>query len=112
MPSKREDVDVDEPQGDIQTILSGTRLFLVMFSLTLAVFLMLLDSSIVATATPKITSDFHSLNDIGWYGTAYLLANCAFQPLSGKIFTYFSIKLNRDADRLVVVDLPGILCRV
>lgn len=75
------------------------RLFLVLSGLTLAVFLMLLDASIVATvslkptisqstaivplvgyttysrqAAPRITSDFHSLNDIGWYGTAYLLA--------------------------------------
>ncbi|KAF3769428.1 MFS general substrate transporter [Cryphonectria parasitica EP155] len=68
------------------------RLFLVMSSLTLAVFLMLLDASIVATATPKITGDFHSLNDIGWYGTAYLMANCASQPLSGKVYTYFNVK--------------------
>lgn len=49
---------MDEPQGDIQTILSGTRLFLVMFSLTLAVFLMLLDSSIVATVSRQ-SVDFH-----------------------------------------------------
>ncbi|KAJ4422351.1 hypothetical protein N0V82_003005 [Gnomoniopsis sp. IMI 355080] len=53
--------------------LSGSRLILVLSGLTLAVFLMLLDASIVATAVPTITSDFHSLNDIGWYGTAYLM---------------------------------------
>ncbi|KAH8202700.1 hypothetical protein TruAng_003186 [Truncatella angustata] len=76
-----------------QANISGMKLFLVMFSLTLAVFLVLLDSSIVATATPKITGEFHSLNDIGWYGTSYLLANCVLQPLSGKIYTYFNVKM-------------------
>jgi MFS family permease len=29
---------------------------------------------------------------VGWYGTAYLLASCALQPLTGKIYTYFSNK--------------------
>ncbi|KAL4864371.1 hypothetical protein BDV12DRAFT_201149 [Aspergillus spectabilis] len=63
-----------------------------MTSLTLASYLVLLDASIVSTAIPRITSAFHSLNDVGWYGTAYLLTNCALQPLSGKLYTYFNIK--------------------
>jgi len=87
-----ESAPASNSEADAQAYVSGWKLFLVMFSLTLAVFLMLLDSSVVATATPKITSQFHSLDDIGWYGTAYLLANCAFQPLSGKIYTYFNVK--------------------
>ncbi|KAK0723559.1 major facilitator superfamily domain-containing protein, partial [Lasiosphaeria miniovina] len=72
--------------------LSGVKLVLVLAGLTFAVFLMLLDASIVATAVPTITSEFHSLNDIGWYGTAYLMTNCACQPLSGKIYSYFNVK--------------------
>ncbi|KAJ9130825.1 Major facilitator superfamily domain, general substrate transporter [Pleurostoma richardsiae] len=80
----------DEPQD--HEYLAGLRLFLVLSGLTLAIFLMLLDASIVATAVPTITSDFHSLEDIGWYGTAYLLTNCACQPLSGKIYSYFNVK--------------------
>jgi hypothetical protein len=27
-----------------------------------------------AQAIPQITGQFHSLEDVGWYGTAYLLA--------------------------------------
>ncbi|KAL2785456.1 major facilitator superfamily domain-containing protein [Aspergillus keveii] len=63
-----------------------------MVALTLTAYLVLLDTSIVSTAIPRITSDFHSLNDVGWYGTAYLLANCTLQPLTGKLYTYFNIK--------------------
>ncbi|RYP44830.1 hypothetical protein DL768_008750 [Monosporascus sp. mg162] len=95
MAISREDDGSDSSPGSqsgTREYLSGVKLFLVMFSLTLAVFLMLLDSSVVATATPKITGEFHSLNDIGWYGTSYLLASCALQPLSGKIYTYFNVK--------------------
>lgn len=32
------------------------------------------------------------MTDIGWYGSAYLLTNCSFQLLYGKIYTFFSIK--------------------
>ncbi|KAJ5598454.1 Major facilitator superfamily domain general substrate transporter [Penicillium hordei] len=63
-----------------------------MVSLTLVGFLILLDASIVSTAIPRITTTFHSLNDVGWYGTAYLLSNCALQPLTGKMYTYYNNK--------------------
>ncbi|CAK7237930.1 hypothetical protein SBRCBS47491_010210 [Sporothrix bragantina] len=71
---------------------TGTRLVLIMLALCLAVFLMALDNSIIATAIPKITDQFHSLNDVGWYGSAYLLTTAALQLLFGKFYTYFSIK--------------------
>jgi MFS family permease len=50
------------------------------------------DKLIISTAIPQITNEFHSANDIGWYGTAYLLTNCAFVLAFGKIYTFLSIK--------------------
>lgn len=44
-------------------------------------------------AIPQITDDFNSLDDVGWYGSAYLLTCCAFQLQFGKIYTYFPIKI-------------------
>lgn len=44
------------------------------------------------TAIPQITSEFNSAGNIGWYGTAYLLTNCAFQLVFGKLYTIFSVK--------------------
>ncbi|KIM95352.1 hypothetical protein OIDMADRAFT_206451 [Oidiodendron maius Zn] len=72
--------------------ISGYKLFVVWAPLSLVAFLMLLDISIVATAIPRITSDFHSLADVGWYGSAYLLANCSLQPLAGRLYTHFHSK--------------------
>lgn len=33
------------------------------------------------------------MTDVGWYGSAYMLTNCAFQLLFGKLYTFFSIKM-------------------
>ncbi|TVY51983.1 Efflux pump mlcE [Lachnellula cervina] len=71
---------------------TGMKLYLVIGMVTLACFIMLLDTSIVATAIPSITSDFHSLGDVGWYGSSYLICSCALQPLTGKIYSRFSSK--------------------
>jgi hypothetical protein len=43
------------------------RLLVIVTALCLAVFLVALDQTIVAVATPKITDHFHSLDDVGWY---------------------------------------------
>ncbi|KAI1616987.1 putative efflux pump antibiotic resistance protein [Exophiala viscosa] len=72
--------------------ITGIRLLLVMLSLSLVAFLELLDIAIVATAVPRITSEFHSLGDVGWYGSAYLLANASLQPLAGRLYTHFAAK--------------------
>ncbi|WDK15626.1 major facilitator superfamily transporter [Colletotrichum graminicola] len=71
---------------------SGLRLFLILFSFLVSMFLVALDRLIIATALPKITDDFHSVTDIGWYGSAYLLSTCAFQLLFGKLYAYFPVK--------------------
>ncbi|KAI1314094.1 major facilitator superfamily domain-containing protein [Xylaria venustula] len=72
--------------------LTGIKLVVNMISVVLASFLVLLDNSIVSTAIPRITDDFHSLGDVGWYGSAYTLGNAALQLVSGKTFQYFNLK--------------------
>jgi MFS family permease len=68
------------------------KLGLITIALCLSVFCMALDNSIIATAIPRITDQFHALQDVGWYGSAYLLCTCAFQLLFGKLYTFYSIK--------------------
>ncbi len=70
----------------------GLKRALILVPVTLAYFVFFLDLAIVSTATPAITSTFNSLVDVGWYGGAYQLGGSAFQPLSGKIYKYFSTK--------------------
>ncbi|KAK4168190.1 major facilitator superfamily domain-containing protein [Cladorrhinum sp. PSN259] len=66
--------------------LTGLPLWTLMTALSIVMFLVLLDSSIIGTATPEITSHFRSLGDVGWYGSAFQLASAAVQPLTGKIY--------------------------
>lgn len=71
---------------------TGSTLALIVLALCLSVFTMALDNSIIATAIPKITDQFQSLPDVGWYASAYLLTTAALQLLFGRFYTFFSIK--------------------
>ncbi|KAK2602487.1 hypothetical protein N8I77_009015 [Diaporthe amygdali] len=70
----------------------GLRLGLLMASVFISMFLVALDRLIISTAIPQITDDFHSVTDIGWYGSAYLLTNCSFQLSFGKLYSFYSVK--------------------
>ena len=58
----------------------------------LLAFLMGLDSTVITTAIPQITDEFHSPADVGWYGSAYLLLSCTFQPVYGRAYTHFNVR--------------------
>ena len=45
-----------------------------------------------ATAIPQITDAFQSLNDIGWYGSSYLIAQMALLPTCGRFYAFYNIK--------------------
>ncbi|KAL8827604.1 MAG: hypothetical protein Q9191_003084 [Dirinaria sp. TL-2023a] len=68
------------------------RLFFILLALALSIFLVSLDMTIIATAIPRITDEFHSLNDVGWYGTAFFLTLASFQSTAGKAYKYFPVK--------------------
>jgi len=65
---------------------------LVLICTYLCTFLIALDSTILATATPSITNAFNSFKDIGWYGSSYLISRCALQLFFGKLYTFYSPK--------------------
>ncbi|KAJ5131083.1 Major facilitator superfamily domain general substrate transporter [Penicillium bovifimosum] len=71
---------------------TGTRLLAIIVSILLAMFLVALDRTIIATAVPKISTQFNALDDISWYASAYLLTSCATQLSWGKIYTFYRTK--------------------
>ncbi|KAF7594606.1 hypothetical protein BBP40_008873 [Aspergillus hancockii] len=77
----------------------------------LAVFCVALDNTIMAVAIPRITDDFHNLNDVGWYASSYLLTTCSFQLLYGKFCTLFNIKWVFLA-ALFMFELGSLICGV
>ncbi|OBR02691.1 Major facilitator superfamily transporter [Colletotrichum higginsianum IMI 349063] len=72
---------------------TGLKLLAITLGLCTTLFLVGLDNIILSTAIPRITDEFSSINDIGWYGSAYLLTTCTFQLTFGKLYSLFSIKL-------------------
>lgn len=64
----------------------------IMISIYLTVFLVALDRTIIGTAIPAMTNEFHSFDDIGWYGSSYMMTACAFQLVYGRIYTFYSPK--------------------
>ncbi|RWA04262.1 hypothetical protein EKO27_g10842 [Xylaria grammica] len=72
-----------KPQSQDTGHLTGLKLFILLGGLVLASILIFLDSSIISTAIPNITDEFHSLRDVG----------CAiFVPLTGGIYHNFPLK--------------------
>ncbi|KAL7774874.1 hypothetical protein CFE70_005789 [Pyrenophora teres f. teres 0-1] len=65
----------------------------------------------LTTAIPRITDDFKALNDVGWYGSSYLLTTCATQLFYGKLYTFFSIKWVY-LIALFIFELGSLICGV
>lgn len=70
----------------------GLRLAAIVFALVLGIFLASLDTTIITTAIPSITNDFHSLQDVGWYASALFFSVAATQSMWGKAYKYFPVK--------------------
>lgn len=64
----------------------------IIISIFLAMFLVALDRTIIGTAIPAITNEFHSVGDIGWYGSAYQLTTAASQLVFGRVYKFYNIK--------------------
>ena len=71
---------------------AGWKLAIIIISLSLGNLLIAIDNTIIAVAIPVITTRFNSLNDVGWYGSAYLLSITALQPTFGNVYKYFDVK--------------------
>ncbi|KAL2039379.1 hypothetical protein N7G274_008047 [Stereocaulon virgatum] len=89
----------------------GFKLALVVIALILSIFLVSLDMTIVATAIPRITDEFHSLNDVGWYGSAFFLTTASFQSTWGKAYKYFQLKPAFLAS-IAIFEIGSLICGI
>ncbi|KAJ5280674.1 hypothetical protein N7478_006046 [Penicillium angulare] len=94
----RDDIPLKESDGSVISDDENTeypplvKFIPILIGLCLQAFCTALDNTILATAVPKITEQFNSLEDISWYASAYLLTSCAVTLPFGKIYTYYSTK--------------------
>ncbi|KAJ5741895.1 hypothetical protein N7533_011304 [Penicillium manginii] len=92
-PPEKDATAPDDNQESTTQYVTGVKLVAIISAVTLVYFLILLDMSIIVTAIPRITTHFHSLADVGWYGSSYQLASASLQPLAGKVYSNFSAKI-------------------
>ncbi|KAL2057894.1 hypothetical protein ABVK25_001511 [Lepraria finkii] len=70
----------------------GFTFLLLTVGLMVVVLVLALDNYIIATAVPRLTTEFNDLNLIGWYGSSYFLTLMSFQPAFGQLCTIFPVK--------------------
>ncbi|KAI0801691.1 major facilitator superfamily domain-containing protein [Xylaria sp. FL0064] len=79
----------DDEQIIIVEEVKGLKLWTILGACWIGVFLGAIDSSIIATLSAPISSEFHSLSLLSWLATAYLISNAACQPISGRLTDIF-----------------------
>ena len=85
------------------------KFWLIIVSNFVTLFLVALDRTILSTAIPRITDEFGSLGDIGWYGSAYMLTTAAFQLLFGRIYRFYDLKWTMLCS-IILFELGSIIC--
>ncbi|KAA8642751.1 hypothetical protein EYZ11_007944 [Aspergillus tanneri] len=101
----------DEATDDPNEYPQGITLTMIMVALVISLFLVSLDQTIVATAIPKITDTFHSLDDVAWYGSAFFMTLGGFQSTWGKTYKYFPLKTTFLLS-VFVFELGSLVCGV
>ncbi|KAK2764510.1 hypothetical protein FQN54_009205 [Arachnomyces sp. PD_36] len=99
----------DAPDAPAVTYPSGMKRAIIVFGILLGVFVFALDISIISTAIPRITSEFNSLEDIAWYGSAFFLTLAATQSVWGKLYKYYSLRGVFIAS-IVVFEIGSLIC--
>ncbi|KAI1432410.1 major facilitator superfamily domain-containing protein [Xylaria sp. CBS 124048] len=100
-----------QPPTEEEEYPRGLKLFCIVLALMLSVLLTSLDITIVATAIPKITDEFHGLDKASWYGSAYFLTSGSLQASWGKAYRYFDLKWTFLLS-VVVFELGSLICGV
>lgn len=97
-PLRIEDNPPDGPSSGIvtaedeTTYPTGIRFWLIMLCNAMVLTFIGLDMSIVATAVPSITDEFHTVADVGWYSSAFRLCASSFAFMFGRIYTLFPLR--------------------
>ncbi|KAL2261135.1 hypothetical protein VTK26DRAFT_4647 [Humicola hyalothermophila] len=85
------------------------RFWLTLLCNFLALFLVALDRTIIATAVPRISDEFQALGDIGWYGSSYMLTTACAQLLFGRIYKFYDMKWSFLLS-IVVFEIGSAIC--
>ncbi len=81
----------------------------ILVGLMLGMFLAALDTTIIATALPRIAADLHGVEHLSWVVSSYLLTSTAATPVYGKLSDLYGRKVMLQI-AIVVFVLTSALC--
>ncbi|KAJ7690261.1 ABC transporter [Mycena rosella] len=90
-------------------LLTGSRLAIVFSAILVSSLLHALDQTILATALPRIASDFDAFSLQGWVSDSYILAQTVFLLVHGKLLRIFPAKWVL-VSGIVLFELGSLLC--
>ncbi|RCI12003.1 hypothetical protein L249_1076 [Ophiocordyceps polyrhachis-furcata BCC 54312] len=101
---------------------SGFKLWIMIAALVSSIFLIALDmasrgaiadlpQTIVATAVPAITDEFHGLQDVAWYGAIFFMTAGGFQSTWGKTYKSFPLKMGF-LTAIFIFEVGSLICGV
>ncbi|KAF9999999.1 hypothetical protein BGZ80_002942 [Entomortierella chlamydospora] len=76
--------DKEDAGKDLEAIIGKKAAIMLFIGLAMASFLASLDGTIIATALPRIASDFRAQSEMSWVATAYLLTFSKFSDIFGR----------------------------
>ncbi|KAJ7607125.1 ABC transporter [Mycena polygramma] len=103
--------DVLQPTTTESEILTGKRLAIIFGAILLAILLIALDETILATALPRIASDFQSFENQGWVATSFVLSHTVFLLVYGQILAIFPAKWVM-VTAIVIFEVGSLVCGV
>lgn len=101
----------ESPSEDQNEYPGNIALMFIVVAVILSIFLVSLDMTIIATAIPRITDEFKSLDQVGWYGSAFFLTLASFQSTWGKGYKYFPLKVTFLLS-IFIFEIGSLICGV
>ncbi|GAA5886794.1 hypothetical protein JCM6882_005893 [Rhodosporidiobolus microsporus] len=97
------------PGQDPSLILKGKKLAVVFTAMLLALLLIALDQTILATALPRIASDFNSFDKQGWISSSFILTQTAFILFFGQLLRIYPAKWSMIGS-VVIFEVGSAIC--
>ncbi|KAG8900072.1 hypothetical protein FRB99_006265 [Tulasnella sp. 403] len=104
-----DEVDTIRPTAPETHYVTGVPLILVFVGMMSSMFLVTLDNTVLATAIPKIASQFNALEQVTWLATAYFLTQCGLMLMYGQLLARLTTKWVYLAT-LVIFEVGSLIC--
>ncbi|KAM9935512.1 hypothetical protein OXX80_004915 [Metschnikowia pulcherrima] len=110
-PERKKFIQSDAGDGTTASAqyVTGARLFLVLISVVIAMFIVALDQTIVSTILTVVSDEFGSFSKVGWLTSAFMLPVACLAPSYGKISIAFGRKYTLCVG-IVIFEIGSLVC--